>query len=494
MTLNTNEINVVQLLVKRKKFVTAGDISRSLGISAKTVYRAVTAINKKSLSGPLIESRRGIGFQINYERYISASKNKNESAVDTNPKKRRINVMLELLFKAPKKVSIDELFSPYYLSESAVINDINALAKWSENEKVRLSKTRKYLSVEGNERSIRELINKLLSNFDTFYSDEFIDGSGPGSHGQNYDVKFLVEQLKYLEKLINSAIPYPYNVNIFSHLFILVKRFREIGDIKSREIDISKADKLNIVKGRPELFQAAERVIHRTSQYLNYPLPEQEIFYLSLYLLSSRIDSKAAVTPMKQSDEEIRVIDFFIDNVSQVIRLAADREVIRSDLYNHFHPMLIRIKQHIFVKNVLLNEIKEEYAALFKTISDLAQRAQDEFGLEEINANEIGYITLYFAKYVEQEQYNKKIIIMCTSGIGTSELLKVKIKKYFPGVKIVAVVSVLDYSDDCLQYSDADFIVSTVKIPIKTTKPCILVSALFTDKDRERVESLMKRV
>ncbi|MCB7112473.1 transcription antiterminator, partial [[Eubacterium] rectale] len=77
---------------------------------------------------------------------------------------------------------------------------------------------------------------------------------------------------------------------------------------------------------------------------------------------------------------------------------------------------------------------------------------------------EIGFLTLYFAKYIEESSLPKRVLIMCASGIGTSKLLYVKIHKAFPDLNIVGVTSKTDYVENPDKYDDVDVIVSTVPV------------------------------
>ncbi|MBF5067331.1 transcription antiterminator, partial [Salmonella enterica subsp. enterica serovar Istanbul] len=68
-----------------------------------------------------------------------------------------------------------------------------------------------------------------------------------------------------------------------------------------------------------------------------------------------------------------------------------------------------------------------------------SKEVSQHFKLPLIKADEIGFITLYFARMLETQQLPIQTLIMCMTGIGTSELLKAKIIKKFPDLNIVDV-------------------------------------------------------
>ena len=93
------------------------------------------------------------------------------------------------------------------------------------------------------------------------------------------------------------------------------------------------------------------------------------------------------------------------------------------------------------LKGKILQDIKIEYADTFEDVKEATNRIFEEQYGQKLSDDEIGFLTLYFAKYIEQHPRKINVLIMCASGIGTSELLKVKVKKYFPQLNIIDVVS-----------------------------------------------------
>ncbi|MGC3613097.1 transcription antiterminator, partial [Enterococcus faecalis] len=45
----------------------------------------------------------------------------------------------------------------------------------------------------------------------------------------NNDVLFTLDQVRNIEKKLDITYPHPYNVNIFSHLYIFISRSRKVA-------------------------------------------------------------------------------------------------------------------------------------------------------------------------------------------------------------------------------------------------------------------------
>ncbi|MGY4688521.1 PRD domain-containing protein [Salibacterium sp. K-3] len=87
-----------------------------------------------------------------------------------------------------------------------------------------------------------------------------------------------MDQLRNIEKNLNITIPYPYNINIFSHLYILLSRSRKSPDFPfSKQID---QEKTEMMKKDEDLNEVAEMTVHHMERYLHQSLPDIEVYFL----------------------------------------------------------------------------------------------------------------------------------------------------------------------------------------------------------------------
>ncbi|MGR6686103.1 hypothetical protein ACUKBL_01615 [Furfurilactobacillus rossiae] len=100
---------------------------------------------------------------------------------------------------------------------------------------------------------------------------------------------------------------------------------------------------------------------------------------------------------------------------------------------------------------------------------------------------------MYFAKYLEQAKPAKRILIMCASGVGTSQLIRVKVQKAFPDLDVVAVVSKDGYLKHAADYGHVDLIITTVNVTPADNTSVVMVSAMFTKADRDQVANWIER-
>lgn len=485
--------NLIKYLLKHRTYVTGPELSTVLGVSTKTISRAVKTINTQSANSPLIESRRGRGYLLNYQNYLKEGNKTSQKVTSRNipSVERRSNVLRKLLITSPEKHRLSDLFDRFYISDSVRSIDLRVLRQMLSEYKLQLHRQSEYVWIEGSEANIREAINDLLVTDDVTSIGYFLKTNQKNI--QQQDASFVTRQMNLIEEEMGSEIPYPYSINLFSHLYVLIERYKHVGTMADENARLT-ANEEHQMRHHPTLVRICEQVIENLDKYLNFTLPKIEIFYVLQYVTSSRVDDMNDDWE-KISDPVRSVTDFLIDKVSQ----DPDYRSINSTelfyrLARHIKPLLNRLENNIKVKNNLLGQIQLEYPHLFHTVKLACQQLSSRYQLSVIDDEEVGFITVYFAQAVENTRPAINIIIVCTTGLGTAQLLKAKINKHFSDLNIVELVAGRNLTDELHKHTEVDLIVSTISLPNIKTIPVLVVSAMFTMEDQERFEREINKV
>ncbi|MBC1531907.1 BglG family transcription antiterminator [Listeria seeligeri] len=483
MLLTKTERALINLFLTKNDFLTANQLAEILDVSSKTIYRKIKNINKTTGKKDIVISEKGRGFKLDYKAYIQAKLETTEDIFGYTPTERREKILLQILFKSPKYLNIHNLYEGYYVGYNSIKNDFALLNQLIEKYHLTIEKRQKEIRVVGTEENIRTAINEVINNLDLSSYDDL---KTEYSDLNKADVQFIVKQMEIIENKLAISIPYPYDINIFSHLYILINRFRQ-GEVEE-------FDELNdeYVITNEALHTIAVEAIEAIEQYLKMQLPKRETFNFLQYLISSRFNHEIESIPNKVLPIVEEMTDFYINQVAAKINVPINKKQLKVELLSHMKPMVNRMNHQINIKNNLLSDIKLEYGNLFEIIKETAQDVAKTFKLHTISDDEVGYITIYFAKHMEQSPLIKRIIIMCSSGIGTSELLKVKVQKAFPDVEIVDVLSSTKFKNNLQDYRNIDFILTTINADSNEEIPSLLVSAMFTEKDKLMVKKLME--
>ncbi|MER2010084.1 MAG: PRD domain-containing protein, partial [Psychrobacillus sp.] len=173
------------------------------------------------------------------------------------------------------------------------------------------------------------------------------------------------------------------------------------------------------------------------------------------------------------------------------------KEKLYQDLYNHILPMIGRLRMGIKLENNMLKELILEYQETFikiLKISDGINKSLNEY--EAIDEAEVGYISLYFEKYKLEKEHRKKVLLVCSTGIGTSELLQIRLKNSFPNLKIISTMShrQMQKNSEFIE-EEVDIIFSTIRVDNKHfQKPVICISPVLSDKDIDLIDYSLKEL
>lgn len=487
---NNREQRLLLLLTKRHDYITSDELAEHLGTSQKTIYRLIKKINEIYGEG-LIQSEKGRGYKLDYEKYISQTNFQPSQRSQYSPQERRNRVMEELLLSSPNAKNVYDLFEEYYVGESVIFSDEQLIAEHLQRYGLKLERKQRTLAVLGEEGHIRRAIADLIQMHNIIEIDELKNNSELNFN--NYDVLFILDQLKVIEKQLQLTIPYPYNVNIFSHLYILISRLRKVHKLPNGEMSpLSKKEQEGLQQDTA-LYQVAKAAIQNVENYLHSSLPESEVYYLYQYLTSSRMQgSLSKVT--KFSSRVVDITDTYLKGMGQRLNIPIKGDSIFLDLANHIKPMINRLEHGIHVKNSLLDQIKMTYETIYSDVACVSQEVSQRFELPMINEDENGFITLYFARIIETNQLPIRTVIMCTTGVGTSELLRVKIEKKFPELEIVDVIASRDAKRFTEKYPGIDLILTTISVSDTIPIPSLLVSAMFTRDDQNRLQKKIEAI
>lgn len=485
--LTDNEDNIINFLLNSNSFVTAKEIANQFLMSTKTVYRTIKHLNSLTPSGELINSKKGRGFKINYDNYLKEMNYQQDSNTFT-AKDRQQATLTKLLMIAPRSLKLSSLFSQYYLSETNINEDLKSIRSQLASYSLNLVRKNHQLKITGSETNIRHALQDILIKQNV--SNTSLSKKG----GLNfYSLQFCIKQLNFINEKLDSEITYPYNVNIISHIYILITRYQTHAVAKSVLTKLNSYDQM-IIKENKQLYSIAAEVIKHIENYLDMALEPNEIYFLLQYLISSRLDVMDKIENSAfQSNLVQKVTNFYISNVVAKLNLGTINNDFKADLANHIRPMINRLYNKISLNNALLPEIKRVYLKLFKVIEHTSDKLTKELGLPPISTDESGFITIYFARYLEQNRQYIRALVVCTTGVATAQLIKVKIQSYFNNIIVVADAASSNVQQQIHKYAPIELIISTIPLNNTFEIPVVVVGALLTNQDKKRIEDSIKR-
>lgn len=475
---------LLKLLHEAEGPLTSNEICKKLAIKPRTLrndlshYRDALGEN-----GVELNSRPGKGYQLvvrDEEKYCQLIKiiletEHRQHFVAPVRYKERVDYILRSLLSAEGYTKLDELAEEIYISRSTLNSCMKGVRHaLSGFNLILYAKTASGIKVAGTELNIRQAMAKYF-----FYDDEHRQPEEDSRKAVRQKIMTILTDTLKEHQLVLTDTGFQ---NLVVHLEIALMR------IESRHGDAALPINYTALKERDE-YRVAEQLVIRIERAFAISFPAAERYFIAIHLAGKRSlhhhQAFAATQDISRIFDKISqqiVADFAID-------LADDFELFHL-LSLHFIPMMDRLNWDLKVHNPLLEEIKQENLKAFEMAVLAGKIIQQETGLE-VNEAEIGYLAIHFGlaidrKGVSCQRYN--LIIVCASGMGSSQLLLYKIRQRFSdSIREIKVVQLYELND--FDLTGYDMILSTVDVPFKTAIPLMRVNYFFDARDLGQMES-----
>lgn len=478
--MNELATNLISFLTSKNDFVDSTELAAHFNVSTKTIYRTIKDINQHQ---ELISSQRGLGYRIEDSTI--------ETLVPIVRERRSYAMAIYLLFHHPRQVTFTNLANRFYVSDSTVSSELHMINSDLAAYHVCLIRKRGRVEVNGTEQNIRQALNFMLLT-QSQNSESFSQIENVFPEINKYDKDFLISQITLIQQELALTLVDPYTINIFSHLYILIRRLRGNG-IQSNQVSIpDESEKY------PDYYTVARKIIENIANYIGETVPAIEISNLMQYIVSLRyIDSEVdslltrnELDVAKYPQETIEFVNHLV--ASYPFTSPVNQNKLRYDLCAHVQPMLNRVQADVRIVNPLVSDIEANYAQVFELVRKLTDAYQLSNGQPVLSNDEIGFLAIYIERAIEERPQRKNVLIMCSTGIGTAQLLRTKVQNLFTAINIVDVLSSFEYLNNQQKYNhNVDLIISTVAIPGETLVPVVVISPLPSDVDIRRIEAYL---
>lgn len=464
--LNTRCQTILTMLLNNDSCLSIQRIATELKVSQRSIYYDICKLNEWfAESGiPELEVVRGKGLFLSEEARQQiedfAEKGEAEDAYVYSPMERVELIICGIIYSATP-VNIEQLTDYCKVSRNTIFSDlrvvVNQLQKYDLNLEYHSKKG--YL-IAGDVIKIRSvfLINlQKLQNLFINNAIRFIDQD---------KIAYYDEILKEVEKEL--GVEYiPENRKALAVLLPMMER----GDENLYFVDLRKAE------------MESSREYQLVEKYFPQLL-EKEKIYLCLHLLGGRISAISDDIFENTSNEMVyEIVKALVSEFEKVACVTFDkRDELERQLFVHINASLYRYKYGIQTLDGMNEDIIREYPDLFDITKIVSRYLEKQIGLP-IPDNEIAYLALHFGSHLpiaKKKGAKTRVLIVCSNGMATGNMLKREITKMFPEVEVVGVKSTTGLTN---AQAICDMIVSTVKV--KSMVPVVQVHPILTVRDKE---------
>lgn len=499
MGLNERQILILRYLLLKNEAVNYSELSMHCGCSSKTIQRDIKKIEEtgKDLAFEIKRNGQGILLECNSEArnrldelvFSTDSFRSNDSVED-----RRNRIYLDLLLNSPNPTSIRSLSEKYFVGSSSIVNDLSAVEQWAQANGLTMKKTREGTYLQGNELLIRNEVAYLLNEIQVGVADVQTAQSRlnketrmvlEGIYGS--DSLASVEQcVSSIEESIDVILSDTYYVNIVTHILIAMERMKNKRFINESNV-ISEKDRNDVI------FHKIKKCVTDFSNQTGIYFPENEVDYIYTHFMGcgvGELPSREVIAQTLQASnrEVLSFCNELIQNMEKETSysFANDSNLFYS-LLLHVNSMITRIKYNVRIICLLKEKTIKEYPKMYATVKQVTLELKKKYFKEGfISDDEICYLCLYFQLALEDRKSPRKVLLICSTGVGTSHILKKRVQKVFPDLEITDVISLRQLEKKDL--SDIDLIITTVNITKEIQCPSVLVSVLMDQRDIDEVK------
>ena len=426
--LSLNEkLSVLQILQKNSnKYITANEIANLLGISERTVYRYIKAVNQDLKAQEVeIVSTPGLGYQL-VGNSFHLTENVSPLNIKSTFSNNVIHYLLEkLLFN--ERVSIQEVLSKFYISESVLHRVLQSINSLEQNSGARIGIDSANIVLKGNllERTIF-FVGQLLSmklNHEEGLKDIFQSKK-----------KFI----KNNETSLNNEKILEESYTVFDRKIIEWSAFIIVCQQYGRQVE-------NIQLHLENFEDIAEvvRILNILNSKQTKNVLAQVVETSLTYLLFSNVNEKK-------------------------------EEAYFQRLNKHLISLVKQKQFSINIKNNLLDTIKKDYALEYQVSGLLAYQMELAFDIQ-LNKNDVGFIALYLATLSKKKDLNGESIkgVIISNSLSTGFLFRERVRTIEADIEIVEVLT--EWEMEERELDEYEVVINLTQNEILKNKECIRI-------------------
>lgn len=475
---------IKELNNSKKSYINSIELADMLGVSSRTVKRDLKEISEilKDNGAEVEATNQGYRLIINEDELFSQfiDENISSSAEVSGKKSDKVNGILELLL-SNLYINQDKIADELYISRSSINKVMMDVKNILSEYKITIQNKPHYgYILEGNEIDIRNCMVRFLTqrkeDNSILISNRLVGFKEEDYYNLLEEIKNIFNDLKIRKNDIE--------INYITR-YIVISIFRV-----KYNCEIVLDDNINISLDN-SVISASKTIAKKIKERFKVEFTFEDILYISYIIGNNHIEIK------ELDDSGISVEQMVIHAIDKIkneydIDFFRDGTLLKG-LINHLYTSYSRYCLNVTLDNPLINLIKSKYIEAYNYSILFSKVFKEEYGIS-MTEEDIGYIALHFAASLERYIMNNslKAIIVCSSGVGTAELLKTRITKKFQNIAIKGVYPA--YILDSLELSDIDLIISTVNLEgVNLEKEVINVSPLLTDEDEEKINEHVKK-
>lgn len=384
-------------------------------------------------------------------------------------------------------ITVQSLADDYQVSRVTVSRDLQKVREYCEAHGIAFEGNRgKGVRVVADEKTRRRVIAQVLRDYGTTV------GLHSGLEVADYLKWFSEQELRSIEDIVREAEAqaglYLDDVAFEAmvvHIALSIKRSETQMGMPTAPMAAGTLDVGSLQ------YQMADHIVRQVESVFGVSLPEAEHYYIEVHIGAR--SSEAAASSTRDA-----VIEFMcmstIAEVSRELGVDLTHDTHLYDrLLRHVLGSVYRKQAGLLLENPLRDELLEGYAEH----AAIVRRSLDDNGLSqlmEMTDDEATYVLLHFEAALvgdgSERMRHANVVVVCSTGVGTAELLAAELRRSFD-VNIIANVP-SHRARGLVGDVGIDLVVSTVELDVSV--PCVVVRPIPREDDMDRIACALREL
>ncbi|WP_214534134.1 BglG family transcription antiterminator [Staphylococcus pseudintermedius] len=483
--LTNRQFEILNKVIKAQDFISIAELANEFERSERTIQYDIEYIElmKEALQLQIQRSKSN-GIKIECENF-SAIRQMNRATfpdVHFTKSERHLQILLHL-FEAKAPVNSRMLSTLVNVSRRTIVDDLKDVTEWLQAQALTLRYMKnKGFVIDGDEGSYRKAYGLIIHDY-VKSTNELVRKT----LFENEDMQWMRQMvIRTLEEkgypLFQIALD-----GLVIHLLIAIQRVK-------KQFTMEPPTEALTALIETDAFRVAQAIAVEVEQHDDIAFPISETMFIALHLLSAK---KLKIENDHVGTEELKIlIHQFVERMSASLGIDLIRDTkLLNNLYLHLAPALNRLTYRFVQHNPIKQEIYTQYMEITEVITDNIWIFEELYEVE-FTDDEMAYLTLHVASAIERLTQHRgrkiKIVLLCGSGIGTSQLLKEKLRKIYPEFDILNAYSLYQIDETQLKKRYVDYVITTVPIELESIE-CIKVTSFLDEKDREKLNDIINK-
>lgn len=492
-TVNTRQRHELRLLAERGEF-DLEKVAADFGVSVRSIRYDIDDLNvlllDLSREDAIVVRQKAAQLQRDVPRRkimelsFARGRDYNVSPLSTQE---RVLLSVFTLCWLDDFITVQSLADDYQVSRVTVSRDLQKVREYCEAHGIAFEGNRgKGVRVVADEKTRRRVIAQVLRDYGTTV------GLHSGLEVADYLKWFSEQELRSIEDIVREAEAqaglYLDDVAFEAmvvHIALSIKRSETQMGMPTAPMAAGTLDVGSLQ------YQMADHIVRQVESVFGVSLPEAEHYYIEVHIGAR--SSEAAASSTRDA-----VIEFMcmstIAEVSRELGVDLTHDTHLYDrLLRHVLGSVYRKQAGLLLENPLRDELLEGYAEH----AAIVRRALDDNGLSqlmEITDDEVTYVLLHFEAALvgdgSERRRHANVVVVCSTGVGTAELLAAELRRSFD-VNIIANVP-SHRARGLVGDVGIDLVVSTVELDVSV--PCVVVRPIPREDDMDRIACALREL